>query len=86
MSTIGGDRQSAFGLGKHERLKTFPGIGNRPVTSRSQESSSARMADRWFFIAYDLENSLTTGLIIILFVYLVNKIYLVYYCKTGGHM
>ena len=50
---IGGERESAIGLKKYERLKTFPGIGNRPVTSRSQESSSARMVVVWlFFIAY----------------------------------
>jgi len=86
-SFIGGDRQSGLVIRKHECLKTFPGIGNRPVTSRSQESSSARMLVRWFFIAYDLDKScLSTGLIIATFVNVVNKKYYINHLQRGGHL
>jgi hypothetical protein len=84
---MGGARQSAIGPRKHERPKTFPGIGNRPVTSRSQESSGARMLVRWFFMTYDLEKiCLIAGIRIAMFVYFVNQIFLIYYCKNGLHM
>jgi len=54
LALFDGSRASAYLKPQmKERLKTIPGISDRPVTSRSQESTGARMGLWWlFFMAY----------------------------------